>query len=131
MHHRFNNGWLDCIGFAHPVPLFAGVGRLLLLMASIVLIAIPFTQHAWTWDRFLHGGHDFETDVLLILTTLCLVLVLVHSCKQGLHLLISSLDRFLLRLPQLAIARLARISVFGSDRILAPPISEYNLPLLI
>src|SRR5260370_20383332 len=121
MHHRFNKGWLTCIGFAYPVPLFAGVGRLLLLMASIVSIAIPFTQLAWTWDRFLHGGHDFETDVLLILTTLCLVLVLVHSCKQGLHLLISSQGRFLLRLPELAIARLAGVSVFCAVRCLPPP----------
>jgi hypothetical protein len=131
MHHRFNKGWQNFVGFAHPVPHYAGVGRLLLLLASIVLIAIPYTQHAWTWDRFLHGGHDFETNVLLILTTLCLVLVLVHSYKQAIHLLITTLTRFLLRLPELAIARFAWISFSCSDRILGTPISGHTTPLLI
>ncbi len=54
------------------------MGRLLLSLATVVMVLMPWTQQVWTWDRFLHGGQDFETGVLLILTSLCLLLVLVH-----------------------------------------------------
>jgi hypothetical protein len=84
-------GTSDFLGFGQPAHLYAHMGRLLLVLATLVLIALPFTQQIWTWDRFLHGGHDFETGVLLILTTLCLVLVLVRCGHQCVNLLFRSL----------------------------------------
>lgn len=70
-------------GVLRPVHLHAWVSRLLLLLASVVLAASPVTQNIWTWDHFLHGGHDFETSLLLILAALCLLMVLAHRMQQS------------------------------------------------
>ena len=51
---------------------------------------MPVTQHLWTWDRFLHGGHDFELTTLTILSILSLVLVLTKQCKEGFKSLLST-----------------------------------------
>ena len=94
MHPQSGKGTSDFLDFAQPARLYANMGRLLLLLAALVLITLPVTQQIWTWDRFLHGGHDFETSVLLILITLCLVLVLVRCGNQCVTLLFRSLSGF-------------------------------------
>lgn len=130
MHHWFNTGRPEWIGFAHPRHGFKSVGRLLLILAAVLLVALPFTQQVWTWDRFLHGGQDFETTVLLILTSLCLALVIARGCRQGIVLLLTLWSQFLLRRCS-AILPPSPISatwVSGSAR---PPIATYNLPLQI
>jgi hypothetical protein len=88
MHNPFNSVRPHWIEWARPRDLYAA-GRLLLVLASVTLIALPITQQVWTWDRFLHGGQDFETTVLLILTSLCLVLVMAKGFRQGLELFLS------------------------------------------
>lgn len=60
---------------------------------------MPFTQHLWTWDRFLHGGQDFESGALLILASLCLALVMVKCCKRSVELLLAAGRLFLLAPP--------------------------------
>lgn len=60
------------------------IGRALLVLSAVSLSTMPFTQHLWTWDRFLHGGQDFELGVLAILIFLSLVLVLCRNCRQRL-----------------------------------------------
>jgi hypothetical protein len=40
---------------------------------------MPITQGIWSWDRFLHGGQDFELGLLMIVTCLCLVLLRVQE----------------------------------------------------
>jgi hypothetical protein len=42
---------------------------------------MPFTQGLWSWDKFLHGGQDFELGLLIILTCLCLVLLRVQQSE--------------------------------------------------
>jgi hypothetical protein len=106
------------------------MGRLLLLLAALVLIALPFTQQIWTWDRFLHGGHDFETSVLLILTTLCLVLVLARGCHQCVTLLIRSLAAFCSPPPQSS-ALSAPNYPFRAVRTADPPGAASNRPIQI
>jgi hypothetical protein len=64
-----------------------GISWLLLLLASIEMITSPLTQQIWTWDRFLHGGQDFETSALFIVTCLCLALLLAQLCRQAMNLL--------------------------------------------
>ena len=44
---------------------------------------MPLTQYFWTWDRFLHGGQDFELGALMVLTNLSLALVLAMICRRG------------------------------------------------
>ncbi len=127
MHHRFNTVCSDLLGFTSPTHVFARAGRLLLFLASIVLIALPFTQHLWTWDRFLHGGHDFETNVLLIVITLCLVLVMVQSCRQGIRILINASARLFLPRRQVVLAEARR----GCDQTAGSPMPIWSLPLQI
>ncbi len=130
MHHLFNTGRPGWIGFARPGQWFKSMGRLLLVLASAVLIALPFTQQVWTWDRFLHGGQDFETTLLLILTSLCLVLVMVRGCRQGIKLLLTLWSQMLVRRGS-AILQPSRISATCENRSAGPPIVNYNLPLQI
>jgi hypothetical protein len=59
------------------------IGWLLLALIAISQISLPLTQHLWTWDRFLHGGQDFETGAFLILVSLCLVIVMVRASKSA------------------------------------------------
>ena len=127
MHHRLSTLCSDLLGFVSPARLYARTGRLLLLLASIVLMALPFTQHLWTWDRFLHGGHDFETNVLLIVITLCLVLVMVRSCRQGIRILINTLARLFLPPRHVALAEARR----DCDQTAGSSMPLWSLPLQI
>lgn len=120
----------DFFGFRQAAHLYANTGRLLLLLAAIVLIAIPFTQEIWTWDHFLRGGHDFETNLLLFVTTMCLVLVLTQSCNQRMTLLFTS-PAWFSPPPRSTVAPVARDSFSRGVRILDDPGAAYKLPLLI
>ncbi len=68
---------------AHLPPSLLRAGRLLLIINVIVLIASSFTEHFWTWDRFLRGGQDFELSLLALLAFFCLVLVLAAQFRRG------------------------------------------------
>ena len=69
------------------------IGWLLLALVGLSQITMPFTQHLWTWDRFLHGGQDFETGVFLILISLCLIVVMTRACRSGIERLLACLHR--------------------------------------
>jgi hypothetical protein len=84
----------------------------------------------WTWDRFLHGGQDFETTVLLIVTSLCLVLVMARGCRQGIKLLLTLWSQLLVRRCS-AILQPSRNPAACENRSAGPPIVKYNLPLQI
>jgi hypothetical protein len=73
--------------------------RLLLLFAAIELITMPLTQHFWAWDHFLHGGRDFETGLLLVVTLLCFVLLRTHRNQEDPGSLLA-IGMFLLRLER-------------------------------
>lgn len=118
------------IGILRPAYLHARVSWLLLLLASVVLAANPFTQNNWTWDGFLHGGQDFETNLLLILAALCLVLVLVHRMQQNAAIRTFLLWRSL-SLPEPAIGRRAQARLPRTNEEASPPERACNLPLLI
>jgi hypothetical protein len=130
MHHWFNTGPQDWMNVARPGHRYQSFGRLLLVLASVVLVALPFTQQIWTWDRFLHGGQDFETTLLLILTSLCLVLVMARGCRQGIKLLLTLWLQFLVR-RRSAILPPTRISDIRVNHGARPPIAAYNLPLQV
>jgi hypothetical protein len=117
--------------FFVPDQLNASMGRVLLLLASILLVALPFTQYIWTWDGFLRGGHDFETNSLLILSVLCLVLVLVQCCRQRINLLLASLPSVLRFLPRPLPQPAGRAFVFSADTALARSRGTFNRPLLV
>jgi hypothetical protein len=70
------------------------MARGLLLVTALLLMSAPWTQHIWTWDRFLHGGQDFESGALAILVTLCMVFLLAQSCKQRVVTLLAACRLF-------------------------------------
>jgi hypothetical protein len=107
--------------------------RILLLFTAVELITMPVTQEFWTWDRFLHGGQDFELGLLVIITCLCLILLNAEQSRRTLGLLLA-LEGILLPLRRRAIRKLYAISLCPDHRPKIPfrlsPVS-FNLPLLI
>lgn len=94
---------------------------------------MPVTQHLWTWDHFLHGGHDFELGMLMVLSWLSLVLVLAKNGKQSLHALLSAwrvLASTSSRLP-VAISIAEPCSILRNHPMTCPASSLSNLPLQI
>ena len=65
------------------------VSRILLFVVGVELLTMPVTQDLWAWDRFLHGGSDFELGLLLIVSCLCLMLLQAEQCKDALGLLLA------------------------------------------
>ena len=63
----------------------ACLSRILLLIVAVETLTMPFTQGLWSWDRFMHGGQDFELGLLIILTCLCLVLLRVQQRESCLR----------------------------------------------
>ena len=61
---------------------WARAGRLLIWINILVLVLSSFTEHLWTWDRFLRGGQDFELSLLALLAFFCLILVLAHYFRR-------------------------------------------------
>lgn len=58
------------------------IGRILLVLTALLLITMPATQHFWSWDHFLRGGHDYELGTLMLLSVFSLAIVLAKHCKQ-------------------------------------------------
>lgn len=73
---------------SHLPPALLRAGRLLLIINVIVLAISSFTEHLWTWDRFLRGGQDFELSVLALIAFFCLILVLAAHFRRAVR------DRF-------------------------------------
>ena len=66
------------------------IGRLLLVLAAIVVLTMPLTQNVWTWDHFLRGGQDFEAWTFTVVLILCLAVLLSQLCKRRLDLLFAA-----------------------------------------
>ena len=108
------------------------VGRFLLTLCAVSLSTMPLTQRLWTWDRFLHGGHDFESVVLLFLIFISLVLVLSKQCRQCVGLLFA---QSVLPGCKLAPRRSAGIAprgwAFQINPLPSPALSMCSIPLQI
>ncbi len=120
--------------FACAAQVTVRIGHLLLVLVAVSSITMPLTQHIWTFDRFLHGGQDFEFTVLVILTSLCLALLLVEHCRQSVTLLLTiwhlHSSRFNIR--QLASCmRVRTTSAFDAEHLFDPVPEMQFLPLLI
>ena len=110
------------------------IARALLILTAISLITMPVTQHLWTWDRFLHGGRDFELSTLMILSFLGLVLVLSKNLKQCIDSFLSALCILAFacdeRMP-IKIASARVFSTFRSEYVAGSVAGMYSTPLLI
>lgn len=129
---RVNAVWPDLNAMSRVPHIATRLGLLLLGLTAISLITTPITQHLWTWDRFLDGGQDFETNALLILTALNLVLVLAECCKQIVGKLLTIWQFFSTTVSRKSIAPIARTAKAAVEhRVSIPSPSSYQIPLLI
>ena len=109
----------SCFGCRSDVPKeWVRAGRTLVLLNVIVLIVSAFTEHFWTWDRFLRGGQDFELSLLALLAFFCLILVLAQHFRRS----VSELLRRRSAMPRVSDLRVASRSgaalllAFSSER---------------
>lgn len=108
------------------------IARALLILTAISIITMPVTQHLWTWDRFLHGGRDFELSTLMILSVLGLVLVLSKNLKQCIDSLLSGLCTLALACHERVAIRITRVfSMFRTEYVAPSETVMYKIPLLI
>ncbi len=120
--------------FACAVRDQVGIGRFLLLLTAILLVTSPLTQRIWSWDHFLHGGQDYESNTLMVLALLCLVLVLAQHCKQSVNLLLATRRLFSFISPDLLLASIAPVEVAWAswkEYLASPGLETYGLPLQI
>jgi hypothetical protein len=125
-----------------PVPTREGMsrayitmGRILATLSIVLLLVMPFTEHLWTFDRFLIGGSDFELGLFVTISILSLVLVVSRSRQQSVATLITAVQA-LVSLLRSAAQRLMTIA--ASHVVLLPDISSrsatsctWNSPLRI
>lgn len=90
------------------------VDRFLLVLVAIELVSMPFTQYAWTWDHFLHGGIDFESSFLFLVVCLHLLLVLRNHRRQEGYLRV--------------LIGLLSLTIFDTHKSPAMPETELLLP---
>jgi hypothetical protein len=108
------------------------LSRLLLLLVALELITMPITQGLWTWDRFLHGGQDFELGTLIIFSCLCLILLHAEQSRCDLGLLVA-MRALLANTKRRKVASMLQLR-WRLRRPRIPPraaVSSLNLPLLI
>lgn len=68
-------------------------GRVLLVIISLLVCLMPWTEYFWHFDKFLHGGQDMEFGLLLVATVWGLVVVLLRHGKSAINAVISALLR--------------------------------------
>ncbi len=116
-----NHGW-NCVSLS----------RLFLVLTAIQLITMPFTQYLWTWDHFLHGGRDFETGALMIVTFVCFALLRAQDPREEQGSLFASWWSSAVVLRRRERRRMlcgAKLPTFGPAS--GTPLSLCCLPLLI
>jgi hypothetical protein len=55
------------------------LGRVLIMLTTLLLLAMPITEHLCNWDRFLRGGPDVEFSVLAWLLFAAMVVLSMHG----------------------------------------------------
>jgi hypothetical protein len=63
-------GWTRDLGqWTRPV------GRLLVLLTTLLVLVMPVTEHLCNWDHFLRGGQDVEFNLLAALLFAAMVVL--------------------------------------------------------
>jgi hypothetical protein len=133
-HRRRTRGYLSYTPTDRPqfnklARAFTCISFGLLILTAMSLVTSPFTQGVWTWDRFLHGGQDFESGVLLVQVSFFLLLVLAQLFKRAVDLALAAYSLSARTGDEPAVQRLDTISRRAGD--LSPPARNYRLPLTI
>ena len=112
----------------------AALARVLLICTMVLVTIMPWTEYFWHFDRFLHGGQDFELSLLALLTVFCLMLILFQIGSQNVQLRLD-LRHWLTVLLRSADARMTRALRAGCPHAVMPlpsvMLDKYNLPLQV
>lgn len=57
--------------------------RAVLILTSLLILLMPLSEHAMSWDKFLQGGTDLEFGMLCLLLFAGLVLLIAHSATKS------------------------------------------------
>ena len=108
------------------------LSRILLIVLAVEAITMPVTQGIWSWDKFLHGGQDFELGLLIIVSCLGLVLLRVQQNRNRSGWL--AVIRAMLKSPKIV----AGLNLISSSRSwlehrtrIPSPFRTFTAPLLI
>lgn len=110
------------------------MSRAVLLLVAVELITMPVTQHYWMWDKFMHGGQDFELGLLMAVTCVCFVLLRTQICRENLGLLLAMGTCLLLVLQRRdpsRLARFGRVTVDARDALSGGPSAFHGRPLRV
>ena len=58
------------------------VGRLLVLLTTMLLLVMPVTEHLCNWDHFLRGGQDVEFNLLASLLFAAMVVLARNGSRM-------------------------------------------------
>lgn len=82
------------------------VGRLLILLTTLLVLVMPITEHLCNWDHFLRGGQDVEFNLLAALLFAAMVVLSMSG-----------------RMVQPLLAQPAFTATIGSSSPIAPPLA--------
>jgi hypothetical protein len=105
------------------------------MLTALIIFVMPWTEYAWSFDKFLRGGQDFELGLLSLVALLCLVLVLLQHGRQEVAFLLAIRRwfAFVSRDPDLRSLR----SLYGflaavhASPLPNPARGIYNLPIQV
>lgn len=80
------------------------VGRLLILLTTLLVLVMPITEHLCNWDHFLRGGQDVEFNLLAALLFAAMVVLSMSG-----------------RIVQPLLAQPSFTATIGSSRAITPP----------
>jgi hypothetical protein len=112
------------------------MGRILATLSIVLLLVMPFTEHLWTFDRFLIGGSDLELGLFATISILSLVLVVSQSRRQSVASLITAVQSLVTLLRNSAqhlmpLAAAARIVLLPVESVSSITSCTWNSPLRI
>lgn len=58
------------------------MGRVLILLTTLLVLVMPVTEHLCNWDHFLRGGQDVEFNLLAALLFAAMVVLSMSSTSM-------------------------------------------------
>jgi hypothetical protein len=114
---------------------WAAGSRVALLLTAILVLVMPWTEYFWHFDKFLHGGQDFELGLLSVATFICLILVMLQHGKREVTLILAvrTWICFILRhgadpAPGMLCRLVAELHTIA---VASPALGRYTLPIRV
>jgi hypothetical protein len=63
------------------------MGRVLVLLTTLLVLVMPVTEHLCNWDHFLRGGQDVEFNLLAALLFAAMVMLSMSGTSMQLRMM--------------------------------------------